>query len=116
MRYLLPLFVILLPMSSISCENSQEWRSRQAVRQLIKVDELNASAALNKVVAFGEFALVEIEQEFHGAKTHVKLRLLDAIRRIKSPKARPLLKFIGDNQDEEENIRKRAKEVLDQIK
>jgi len=42
----------------------------------------------------GRFALVDVEQELHGANLAIRLRLIDAMRDIGDRQALPLLRFL----------------------
>jgi hypothetical protein len=90
------------------CEDPREWRSRQAVRQLVEASPLRASAAMRRVVSVGCYALVDIEQAFHGAPLPGRRRLLEAIRSAGCREATPLLRFI-ERWDDEEEIRRQAR-------
>lgn len=92
------------------CEDPREWRSRQAVRQLVKATPLRVPAALERVVKLGCYALVDIEQALHGAPLPGRLRLLEAIDRGRCRGAIPLLRFL-ERWDDEDEVKKRARSL-----
>ena len=79
-----------------------------AVRKLIAAPASRVEGALDAVVAFGVYALPDIEQELHAAPAKARLRLLRALERIDSPEAAPLLRFLARH-DTDATVRKRAR-------
>jgi hypothetical protein len=97
-----------------ACSTSDERRSLRAVKRLLRANEVYAPTALSELVAFGPYALVDIEQELPGAKQQGRLRLIEAIGRIGDREALPFLRVIG-RWDDDPLVRKTAKEVMDQL-
>ncbi|PIE19460.1 MAG: hypothetical protein CSA65_02180 [Proteobacteria bacterium] len=93
-----------------SCEDPREWRSRQAVRQLVKATPLRATAAMDRVVTIGCYALVDIEQALHNAPLSGRLRLLEVIERARCREAIPLLRFL-ERWDDEKDVKKLARRI-----
>jgi len=92
------------------CDDPREWRSRQAVRQLVKAGPLASAAARARVIAEGRYALVDIEQEIHAADLTARLRLLAAVEGIGDPEAIPLLRFL-ERWADDDAVRERAHDV-----
>lgn len=103
-------FLLLLAASSAACEDPREHESRQAVKQLVKATPSRVRAARERVARIGRFALVDIEQELHGADLATRLRLIATIREIGDPEALPLLRFL-ERWDDEQLAREAAREA-----
>jgi hypothetical protein len=108
MRWLMSL--VLIPLI-VCCSNiDRETASRRSVKRLLAAPDKHLTQEMNRVVAFGEFVLVDIEQELHSAEVKGRLRLLEALRRIDSHRALPLVQFIA-RWDNEQQVRTKAKLV-----
>lgn len=95
-RRTLPTAFALLSLASLGgCDDDNERRCRLAVKSLVAAPNDRASGELDKVVAFGRYALPDIEQEFHSASVTGRRRLLDALGRLRLDEARPFLVFVA---------------------
>ena len=95
----------------LACDRAPERASRAAVTQLVTSSAFSEQEALDRVTRFGPYALPDIEQELHDAPTHGRLRLLEAVRRIGDPAAKPLVRLVA-RRDEEASVRQKASDVL----
>jgi len=111
-RYVLLLFCLTLA----SCVNDldRERRCRLAVRSLAAAPQRAVESELDKVVAFGSYALPDIEQAMHSAPVAKRLRLLRAIERVQAPEAIPFLRFLA-RWDTDDAVRRTAKQTADQL-
>jgi HEAT repeat protein len=103
--------VLLSTLLLSGCDDPRERRCRKAVRALASAGTLTQQRALDDVVEFGRFALVDIEQELHGAALAARLRLLEAVEKIGDKEALPLLRFY-QRWDPDELVRKKAKAAI----
>lgn len=92
-----------------ACANDleRERGSRIAARSLVAAPETKVEGELDRMVAFGPYALPDIEQEMHNAPVAGRLRLLRAIERIGSREAVPFLTFLASH-DGDKLVRRRA--------
>lgn len=95
-----------------SCDDSrgQEYYARMAVKGLATAPADKVRMQMGKVVARGSYVLVDIEQEFHGANTAGRQRLLGALKRIKDPQALAFVRYVA-RWDEDAKVRKEAARV-----
>lgn len=98
------LIAVVLP----ACPSKDEERSaRIAVKRLTGAPKSKLPHEMQRVVALGTFALPDIEQEIHETPAAGRLRLVEAIRRIKSPEGLHLLDFLA-RWDTDDTVRRRA--------
>ena len=109
------LLLAVLLGSTAGCTDDRERACRLAVKSLVAAPDKHLRTEMAKVVAFGTYALPDIEQEMHGAPIKGRLRLLDAVRRIGSPEAVPLLDFLI-RVDTDDAVRKEAQKVARQLR
>jgi hypothetical protein len=88
---LAPALVLLLSLAA--CSDNGERRCHLAVKSLVAAPQNKAAGELEKVVAFGRYALVDIEQEYHAAPPTGRRRLLDALDRLQLAEAQPFLEL-----------------------
>lgn len=108
-RLLLALVAAIL-LGGCAKDLEREQRSRIAVRSLVAAPDHAVEGELNKVVALGHYALMDIEQVMHAAPVVGRLRLLRAMERIGSPEAIPLLRFLA-LRDTDDAVRRRAAQL-----
>jgi hypothetical protein len=111
MRWML---IAIIGLGLGACTDSRERPCRIAVKSLALAPDNKAAGELVKVVAFGRYALPEIEQEYHYASTKGRLRYLDALRRIKDADAVRFLQVVA-RWDDDDAVRRTAKQVADDI-
>lgn len=106
------MLLVLAATTLIGCAKDleREQRSRIAVRSLVAAPDHAVEGELNKVVALGHYALMDIEQTMHAAPVVGRLRLLRAIERIGSPEPIPLLRFLALH-DSDDAVRRRAAQL-----
>jgi hypothetical protein len=92
------------------CTDEREQPCRLAVRSLAAAPEDRAAGELKKVLAFGRYALPDIEQELHAASTTGRKRLIEALRKLREREAIPFLEIVA-RWDEEPEVRALAREV-----
>jgi hypothetical protein len=92
-RHILRLLVISTLL--LSCGDDRERRCHLAVKSLVAAPADRAAGELEKVVAFGRYALPDVEQEFHAASPTGRRRLLDALDRLRLREAQPFLAFVA---------------------
>jgi len=102
--------LVLLLVFLASCTDEREQPCRIAVKSLAAAPENRAAGELQKVLAFGHYALPDIEQELHSANAVGRKRLIEALRRLKEKGAIPFLEIVAC-WDESAEIRSLAKEV-----
>jgi hypothetical protein len=102
-------------LGSLACTDDRERACHTAVKSLVAAPDKHLKSEMAKVVAFGTYALPDIEQEMHGAPIKGRLRLLDALRRIGSAEAVPLLDFLI-RVDTDDAVRKEAGKVVRQLR
>ena len=104
---------IALPLCS-GCEDTREAKCRLWVQRLIKARTRQVEVAHKRVVAFGRYAIPEIEQEFPSATADQKIRLLEALGGIADKEAIPLLIIISER-DPNSDVRERAKRIAKKL-
>jgi hypothetical protein len=77
-----------------ACSDTDERRCHLAVKSLIAAPADKARGELDRVLAFGRYALPDIEQEFHAASSAGRGRLLDALDRLRLAEAQPFLELV----------------------
>jgi hypothetical protein len=110
MRSTLPILALLMALVGSCVSTDEEWACRLAVKRLVAAPERLVEAETRRVVAYGTYALPDIEQELHVAPAKGRLRLLEALRRIGSPESLPLLEFLG-RRDTDDAVRERAAQI-----
>jgi len=106
MRPWLPAVPLLLLLAA--CPSKDEERSaRIAVKRLTASPESKLPQEMERVVALGTFVLPDIEQEMHATPAAGRLRLVEAMRRIRSPEGLALLDFLA-RWDTDDTVRRRA--------
>jgi hypothetical protein len=85
--------LLLLATLVAGCGDQRERRCRLAVKSLVAAPADRAPGELDKVVSFGRYALADIEQEYHAAGPTGRVRLLEALDRLRLPEAQPFLEF-----------------------
>jgi hypothetical protein len=107
--------LLLLAVVGLSgCTDPRERPCRIAIKSLGVAPDSRAAAELEKAVAFGHYALPDIEQEFQAASVKGRLRYLAALRRIDSKDAVPFLEIVA-RWDEDDAVRRGAKELLQSL-
>ena len=106
------LCLLLLFCCLAACDDSRgrEYYARMAVKGLATAPADKVRMQMDKVVARGSYVLVDIEQEFHGADTAGRQRLLGALERIKDPQALAFVRYVA-RWDEDAKVRKEAARV-----
>lgn len=100
--------ILLAAVGLAACPSTDEERgARIAIKRLVAAPESKLPHELRRVVALGAFALPDIEQEMHTVPAAGRLRLVEAIRRIKSPESLHLLDFLA-RWDTDDTVRRRA--------
>ena len=79
-------------------------------KSVVAAPESKARGEIDRLLAFGRYALPDIEQEFHGASTTGRLRLLEVLRRLRLPETIPFLEVVA-RWDTEQKVRKEAEAV-----
>ncbi len=108
-----PLLLCALVGLGPACDDTplQERRVRLAVRSLAAAPRRAAPGELAKVVGHGEAALMDIEQVYQGADLEGRRRLVQALHRIGSSEALPLLRFLARH-DEDPEVRRRSLQAM----
>ena len=108
-------------LGTAACDTDREDRTRRLVRHIATVSDVERAGdaddkkeAMDRLVTVGSYALVEIEQQIHGAALEGQLRLLVALRRIGDPAAVPLLKHLVRWADDR-SLRAEAQRTLDAL-
>ena len=109
MRAVPLLLLLLLPLAS-ACTDRRERPCRIAVKSLAAAPDSRAPGELEKVVAFGHYALPDIEQEFHATSLKGRLRYLDALRRIRSTDSVAFLETVA-RWDPDDAVRRGAADL-----
>jgi hypothetical protein len=86
---------VLLALGLAACSDGDERRCHLAVKSLVAAPQSKVAGELDKVVAFGRYALVDIEQEYHAASGSGRRRLLDALDRLRLAEAQPFVEQIA---------------------
>jgi len=89
------------------CDDDRERKCQLAVRSLAAAPEAKAAHEMERVIAFGRYALPDIEQEIHTANVRGRERLLEAISRLRLTEALPLTEYVA-RWDESAQVRARA--------
>ncbi|MFH1130567.1 MAG: hypothetical protein V1754_04485 [Pseudomonadota bacterium] len=114
MRFFFGLTIIFLFFLGWGCQDSREWRTRNSVKKLVDADDSIVQQATELVVAFGRYALPEIEQQMPSISPEQKLRLLEAVRQINEVEAvgflRVLVRWSGD-----QSVREKSKQVIKEL-
>jgi hypothetical protein len=98
----------------LSCSPDRERASHIAVKSLAAAPQNKVPGEMARVLSFGRYALPDIEQEIHGASIQGRLRLLEALSRLKDKEAIPLLDTLA-RWDADPEVRKRAHEVAREL-
>jgi hypothetical protein len=93
-----------------ACSSERPRESRRAVKALVDAKDEQTQRLTRAVVAFGRYALPDIEQEFQEAPRRGRLLLLRAIERIGDPDALPFLDHVA-RWDDEPRVRHKAARV-----
>ena len=110
-----PLLLLLSAVMLVSaCTDRRERPCRIAVKSLGVAPDSKAAGELEKVVAFGHYALPDIEQEFHASTLKGRLRYLDALQRIRSSDSVAFLRTVA-RWDSDDAVRKGAAELARQL-
>lgn len=104
------LALLALVVALSGCTDPRERPCRISVKSLGAAPDRKAPGELEKVVAYGRYALPDIEQEFHGASVKGRLRYLDALARIGSEEAVRFLQLVG-RWDGDDAVRRGAREL-----
>ena len=110
-------FLLCLPacLGLLSCDADRERASHIAVKSLAAAPESKVPGEMQRVLALGRYALPDIEQEIHGASSRGRLRLLEALRRLKDREALPLVDTVA-RWDVDPGARALAKEVAQELR
>ncbi|MCA9665838.1 MAG: hypothetical protein KC503_09630 [Myxococcales bacterium] len=92
-RALACLLSLSIALAAAACDDNRPHRCRAAVYRVVKGTG-DIERHIDRVVAYGVYALVEIEQQIHHAPAEARARLVRATRRIGSPEALPLMRFL----------------------
>jgi hypothetical protein len=103
--------LLLLGMGNGCAREEREQATRRAVKSLVAAPEEYVAGERRRVVAFGRYALPDIEQEFHSADPGGRVRLLEALERLAQEESLPFLKLVA-RWDEDDAVRKRAAKVV----
>jgi len=97
---------------SSACDDSRgrDYYTRMAVKGLATAPADKVRMQMGKVVAKGSHALPDIEQEFHSADPQGRRRLLEALERLKDPRALAFVQYVA-RWDEDLKVRKEASRV-----
>jgi hypothetical protein len=98
--------LLVVGLALAACHDDERERKCQlAVRSLVAAPEDRAAGELEKVLAFGRYALPDIEQEYHAARRAGRARLIEALSRIADPEAVPLLALLARWEEDAELAR-----------
>jgi hypothetical protein len=106
--------LVLALTPALACTDARERPCRIAVKSLGVAPDGKAAGELAKVVAFGHYALPDIEQEFHASTLKGRLRYLDALQRIRSSDSVAFLRTVA-RWDSDDAVRKGAAELARQL-
>ena len=109
----LALLALLAPVAS--CGRDVERQCRIAVRSLVAAPKNRVAGELDKVVAFGRYALPDIEQEFHSSSTAPRGRLLDALSRLNLRESIPFVELAA-RWEKDATVRSQAEAVLRKLR
>ena len=97
------------------CQHDREYEARLAVRRVIAAPVGKLPAEMKRTVAMGEYVLPDIEQAVHASPVAGRLRLVELMRRIGSPKSLPLLDLLA-RWDTDDAVRRRARQAAAAIR
>ncbi len=104
----------LLSLLLVGCSDNRERPCHIAAKSVVAAPESKARGEMERLLAFGRYALPDIEQEFHGASTTGRLRLLEVLRRLRLPETIPFVEVVA-RWDAEDKVREEAKAVAAEI-
>lgn len=103
-----PLLALLL---LAACASPADRDVHLAVKGLVESKDSLVKYHMARVVGLGRPALLEIEQQFQGASTTERLRLLEALEFIGEPEALPLVRHVA-RWEQDRVIREAAQGVV----